>query len=177
MAKIGRAPRLIAYDTDINIKRRAEGLKPVYRVIRTRTVLYAVLIAVVGGIMTYALATRRNDAISVIHDRNPLYVRLSDGAVRNGFAIRILNKTHDTQNYVLKVAGLDDAQIDVIGGEGRSGDGNPIIEVGPDQSREMRVLVTTRQKLDPDASLPLTFSVVPSGGGTPASAADHFLAP
>ena len=49
--------------------------------------------------MTYTLATRRNDGVSVIHDRNPLFVRLSDGAVRNGIRIRILNKTVEPQSY------------------------------------------------------------------------------
>ncbi len=44
-------------------------------------------------VMTYTLATRRSDGVSVIHDRNPIFVRLSDGALRNGYTIRILNKT------------------------------------------------------------------------------------
>ncbi len=41
MEKIGRPTRLIAYETDTNIKRRAQGLPPVYRLIRPRTVLYS----------------------------------------------------------------------------------------------------------------------------------------
>jgi polyferredoxin len=138
--------------------------------------LYAGIILLVGAVMTFTLATRRNDGISVIHDRNPLFVRLSDGAVRNGYAIRILNKTVTPQSYVLKVAGLPDADVEVIGAEAKS-DGGPVIDVGPDQTREMRVLVTTHQPLPQDASIPLTFSVVPTAGGTAASAADHFLGP
>ena len=113
--------------------------------------------------MTYTLATRRNDGVSVIHDRNPIFVRLSDGALRNGYTIRILNKTHDAQSYLLKLSGLPDAEVEVIGSEGSSG-GNPLIYVGPDQSREMRVLVTTHQKLEADASIPLTFTIAPADG-------------
>ena len=45
MAKIGRPARLIAYDTDINIKRRQHGEQPFYRIVRSRTMLYAVVIA------------------------------------------------------------------------------------------------------------------------------------
>ncbi len=59
MAKIGRHTGLIAYDTDINIKRRQEGQaadRPAS--FRTRTLLYAAIIAVVGAIMIYTLATR-----------------------------------------------------------------------------------------------------------------------
>jgi polyferredoxin len=176
MQKISRPARLIAYDTDINIKRRQQGQKPFYRLVRTRTTLYAVIIALVGAVMTYTLATRRNDGVSIIHDRNPLFVRLSDGALRNAFAVRILNKTLEPQSFVLKVAGLPDAEIDVIGSAARSG-GDPVIEVGPDQSREVRVLLTSHQRLGPAASVPLTFTIAPENGGTAASAGDHFLGP
>jgi cytochrome c oxidase accessory protein FixG len=176
MAKVGRPPRLIAYDTDINIRRHQQGLSPVYRIVRTRTVLYAVVIALVGSIMLYALATRRTEGIDVIHDRNPLYVRLSDGALRNAYSIRILNKNLETQSFILKLAGLEGAAIDVIGSDVRRG-GDPVIEVGPDQTREMRVLVTTHQKLAPGVSVPLTFSIVPEGGGTAAGTHDHFFGP
>jgi cytochrome c oxidase accessory protein FixG len=176
MAKIGRAAGLIAYDTDLNIRRRQEGVKPVYQLVRMRTLLYAGIILLVGAVMTFALATRRNDGISVIHDRNPLFTRLSDGGVRNGYAIRILNKTVNPQSYVLKIAGLPGADIEVIGSEQKSG-GEPVIDVGPDRTREMRVLVTTHQPLTAGASIPLTFSIVPGAGGVAASAADHFLGP
>ena len=176
MKKIGRSARLIGYDTDVNIKRRQQGQMPLFRLVRTRTVLYTVIIVLVGAVMIYTLATRRNDGISIIHDRNPLFVRLSDGALRNAFAVRILNKTLEPQSFVLKVAGLADAGVDVIGSATRSG-GDPVIEVGPDQSREVRVLVTTHQRFGPGASVPLTFTIAPEKGGTAASAGDHFLGP
>ena len=176
MAKIGRPTGLIAYDTDINIKRRQQGLQPIYRLVRSRTLLYAGVILLVGAVMSFALATRRDDGISVIHDRNPLFTRLSDGAVRNGYAIRILNKTVNPQSYIVKVAGLPDAQIEVIGSDVKSG-GDPVVDVGPDQSREMRVLVTTHSPLGQEGSVPLTFSIIPMGGGPAANAADHFLGP
>ena len=176
MAKIGRPTRLISYDTDINIKRRQRGLPAVYNLLRSRTLLYAVIIVLVGAVMIYTLATRRNDGVSVIHDRNPIFVRLSDGALRNGYAIRILNKTLEAQSYTLNVSGLPDAEVEVIGSEGSSG-GNPLIYVGPDQSREMRVLVTTHQKLEEGASIPLTFTIGPVEGGAAANAADHFMGP
>ena len=176
MEKIGRPTRLIAYDTDINIKRRQQEQAPFYRIVRTRTVLYAVIIVVVGAVMAYALATRTNDAVSVIHDRNPLFVRLADGSLRNAFTVRILNKSLDSVNFVLKVTGLSDANVEVIGSSTYSGP-NPRVEVGPDQSRELRVLVTAHEQIAPGASIPITFSIVPEAGGSGASAHDHFLGP
>src|SRR5487761_2654312 len=45
MTKLGRATGLIAYDTDINIKRRMEGKAGFVKLFRMRTVLYAAIIA------------------------------------------------------------------------------------------------------------------------------------
>jgi cytochrome c oxidase accessory protein FixG len=177
MAKIGRPTRLISYDTDINIKRRQAGEQPIYRIVRPRTLLYALVIALVGATMTYAFATRRIDAVSVLHDRNPLFVRLSDGSLRNAYAVRILNKSLESRKFVLTVSGVADADIDVIGSSTFAGVNKPLVEVGPDQSREMRVLVTGREQQPPQSSRPLTFTITPADGGAPASTTDHFFAP
>ncbi len=67
-----------------------------------RTVLYAAIIAIVGGIMLYALATRDSEGISVIHDRNPMFVRLSDGALRNDYTIRIVNKRLKSRDFIIR---------------------------------------------------------------------------
>src|SRR5262249_38136702 len=47
MEKIGRPPRLIAYDTDSNVKRRQQGESPFFRIVRMRTLLYAAIITAV----------------------------------------------------------------------------------------------------------------------------------
>jgi cytochrome c oxidase accessory protein FixG len=176
MKKIGRPARLIAYDTDVNVKRRQQGEKPIYRIVRARTMLYAAIIAVVGILMAYTLATRHNDAVSALHDRNPLFVRLSDGSLRNAYALRILNKSLEPTTFVLSVDGLPNVDIDVIG-SGNLLNGHPLITVGPDQSREVRVLVTAREGVPPGASIPIVFSIVPKTGGHTATAGDHFFGP
>jgi hypothetical protein len=50
---------------------------------RPRTILYAALIVIVRAIMVVGLATRATLGVSAHHDRNPHYVRLADGSVRN----------------------------------------------------------------------------------------------
>src|SRR3954471_17481292 len=67
MKKIGREPRLIGYDNDINIHRRQEGKPEIRRPVRARTIAYSVIIAVVGVIMLYALLTRTLLDINVLH--------------------------------------------------------------------------------------------------------------
>src|SRR5215510_11935612 len=45
MEKIGRPHRLIGYESEINLERRIQGQPPVHKIVRTRTVLYAAIIA------------------------------------------------------------------------------------------------------------------------------------
>ena len=127
-------------------------------IVRMRTALYAAIIALVGAVMLYTLATRRSEAISVIHDRNPMFVRLSDGELRNGFTVRILNKALETRSFVLTVDGLTDIDLKVVGDTVTSGR-TVVVAVGPDQTHELRALVGTYQTLPPAASIPLTFRI------------------
>jgi cytochrome c oxidase accessory protein FixG len=176
MAKIDRPARLIAYDTDLNIKRRQEGQPELYHIVRMRTVFYAGVIAIVAAVMAYALATRQSEGISVIHDRNPIFVRLSDGELRNGFTVRILNKSLERRSFVLTVEGLADIDLKIVGDTVTSGP-MAVITVGPDQSHELRVLVSTYSSLPPAASIPLTFRITDAQTGQRASAVDHFRGP
>ena len=175
MSKLGRAAGLIAYDTDINIKRRMEGTQPFVKLVRLRTVLYAAVIAIAGGIMIFTLATRDSEGISVIHDRNPMFVRLSDGSVRNGYTVRIVNKHLKKREFALGFNGLPATLIDFVGLPPRE-DGELWIDVGPDQTRELRVVVTD-YGLPPPASTRVVFRLTDVATGEQAEARDHFFGP
>ena len=175
MAKIDRPPRLIAYDTDLNIKRRQEGRPAQLKIMRARTLLYAAVIALAGVVMLYALATRTTESISVIHDRNPAFVRLSDGSLRNGYTVRIVNKQLVAREFALDIRGLSDLSHEFIGVPG-STDGRRIVEVGPDQTREVRVLVTSRKASVPP-STPIIFEITDLATGLLAQTSDYFRAP
>jgi cytochrome c oxidase accessory protein FixG len=175
MKKIGRPTGLIAYDTRVNVERRLRGERPVYRFVRARTLIYFGIIVATGALMLYSLATRSMLDISVLHDRNPLFVTLSDGAVRNAYTVRFLNKRTETRIFELAVAGLPDAVLHVIG-EDTGTAGLPLVEVGPDQTREVRVLVTAPAGAKLDKSTAVTFTARDSEKGASASVADHFIA-
>ena len=174
MTKIGRPPRLIAYDTDLNIKRRLEGKKPLVKLVRLRTVLYAAIIVLVGGVMLYTLATRDSEGISVIHDRNPMYVRLSDGALRNAYTIRIVNKQLKYREFIISVEGLPSTLIDFVGLAPRA-DGRQLVSVGPDQTHEVRVVVTDYSLTPPATSTTILFKLIDIDSGEVAEHARSFL--
>ncbi len=176
MKRLGRPTGLIAYDTDLNIRRRLEGKEPFYKLVRTRTVLYAGIIVVVGGIMLYTLATRDSEGISVIHDRNPMFVRLSDGAIRNGYTIRIVNKRLKSRDFIVTVDGLPSTLVDFVGLPPRA-DGRQLVSVGPDQTKEVRVVVTDYSTIPPASSTSILFKLIDINSGEVAEMRDHFFGP
>ena len=176
MKKIGRATRLIGYDSDINIHRREAGKPPVYRMVRPRTIVYSAIIAVAGAIMLHTLATRSLLDINVLHDRNPIAVKLSDGAIRNAYTVRLLNKRGFDRVIAIDVEGPKNAMIHIVGVDSVTPD-RPMIVIGRDTTSELRVLVTAPADDNPAKSIPVTFHVTDIGLGEAASAADNFVAP
>jgi cytochrome c oxidase accessory protein FixG len=173
MRKIGRPERLIAYDNEINIKRRLAGLPAVFKPVRARTALYTAVIAIVGGFMLYTLATRHSVALSVIHDRNPIFVTLADGGIRNGYNLRIINKNLAPREFFLSVEGLPTSVVEIVG---LPLGARHAIEIGPDQTQEIRVLVSNYEHA-PAASTPIVFQIVDTKTKERAQARDYFRAP
>jgi cytochrome c oxidase accessory protein FixG len=168
MQRIGRPARLIAYNTDINIERHAEGQAPVYRLVRPRTLLYAVVIAAVGSVMLYGLTSRTSVSLTALHDRNPLFVRTADGSIRNGFELRVANKATRERRFWLEVGGVADARLEIVGEDKSSA-----VVVGPDQTREIRVLLVSPNP-PAEPATPVTFSLVGPDDRVIAIAKDFF---
>ena len=124
----------------------------------------------------YTLATRDSEGISVIHDRNPMYVRLSDGALRNGYTIRIVNKQLKYRDFIVSVDGLPSTLVDFVGLPPRA-DGRQLISVGPDQSKEVRVVVTDYSATPPASSTSILFKLIDIDSGENAEMRDHFFGP
>jgi polyferredoxin len=176
MKKIGRETRLIGYDNDINIHRRQAGEPPVYRIVRPRTIVYCALIAAVGVIMLYALLTRSLLDVNVLHDRNPVAVKLSDGSIRNAYTVRLLNKRGFDRVIAIDIDGPVNATVHVVGVDSVTPD-RPMIVLGRDQTTELRLLVSAPAGNNPEKSIPVRFRVTDIGLGEVASATDNFVSP
>jgi cytochrome c oxidase accessory protein FixG len=142
MTRIGKPRGLIAYDTLGNLDRRARGEPARVRLLRPRTLLYAAILLLVTGIMAFSFGTRSELEINVINDRNPLYVTLSDGAIRNGYTLKILNMANEPRHFALSIEGLPQATL-TLGSKLQAGD----IEVPADEVLTLRLFVTA----EPDA--------------------------
>lgn len=135
MSKVGRPAGLIAYDTIASQRAASTGGVALPALIRPRTILYAGLIASVGAIMLIALSLRTDFEVSVLPDRNPLFVKLSNGAIRNGYTVKILNKQYRSRDFEITLEGA---------GGTLAVDGQPSghVSVAPDDLRELRVYVS-----------------------------------
>ena len=115
MTKVGLPKGLVRYDTERRLEEKKNG-HPIseLKILRPRTIYYAIVLGIVGMIMLYALINRAPLEISVLHNRNPLFVQLSNGEIRNGYDLKILNKTHEEHIYQLSISGLDKTQISIV---------------------------------------------------------------
>lgn len=109
MEKIGRPKGLIRYDTEKNLLNPSPQNK--FKFLKPRTFAYSAILLIVSGLLIFSLATKSLLEIDAIPDRNPLFVKLSDGSIRNGYTIKIMNKTHEKKDFELSVAAPIEAEI------------------------------------------------------------------
>ena len=139
MDKVDRPRGLIAYDTIAKQEAKVAGLNEPLRLVRPRTMLYAGVLTLVGVIMLVAWANRTVLEINVLHDRNPPFVLLSDGSIRNAFTVKILNKLHEPRTVELTASGLPGARLGITGNHISD---SARIKVATDDLLELRVHVT-----------------------------------
>jgi len=109
MDKVERPRGLIRYDTARHM--RDERKLGIAHFFRPRTWWYAGLLSVLAGAVILGLIYRAPVEIHVAHDRNPLFVLMADGNIRNGYDIKILNKTHQDRSYHFEVEGIETHKI------------------------------------------------------------------
>ena len=168
MLKVGRPTGLIAYDTHPNVGRRMRKEKARVRLVRPRTVLYAVLMLAVGGLMLFQLMHRQTLSLDVIRDRNPPFVRLSTGEIRNNYGIKILNMAPRVRHVAIQIEGLSGARLQDADAQGRI-----IADAAPDGVESLRVHVVTAPGVD--GTMPLRFIVTDLQTGEQAAHSSAFM--
>ena len=161
MDKVGLPRGLISYDTLANVERARAGEKPRFRLLRPRTLVYTAIIVLVGLIMLFTLITRSDLDVNILRDRNPLFVTLSDGSIRNGYTVKIINKQHAPRSFELQLEGLAGASLDVVGADVTA----EALPVGPDSLESYRVFVSAPRSVLDDDSMDVRFLVIDRASG------------
>ncbi len=137
MKKVDRAPNLIRYSPArvgvggaVNV-----GKSPL---IRPRTVIYVVLITAILAIMISTLLNRAGLETTVIRDRNPLFVTLSSGNIRNGYSLNVINRLPHDRQIKITVTGIEGVQLRPPFSDNVT---SFTATIGPDQGQDMRMFV------------------------------------
>jgi cytochrome c oxidase accessory protein FixG len=162
MEKVGKPKGLISYATLKEYDKAAAG-EPVQNSVpilfRPRTLIYSGIWCLVGLSMLFVLATRSRLDVNVLHDRNPLMVQLSDGSIRNGYTVKILNMEPKKHTGCISFKGLPKGQMRI------EQEGAELIKNGekyklllePDVLRELKIYVTMPQGFLPQSDQTFQF--------------------
>ncbi|MBL8582282.1 MAG: cytochrome c oxidase accessory protein CcoG [Rhizobiaceae bacterium] len=127
------------------------------KVFRARTLVYFAAWSLIGLAIVYGLLTRDRLQVNVLRDRNPQFVVLSDGSIRNGFTVKLLNMIPEPRTIIVTLQGLHGANMSVVGID-QPEDRSFAVRVDPDKAKTLKVYV--RQPADQVAGPTQNFNFV-----------------
>lgn len=144
MTRLGRPTQLIGYTTaaDMALARAgADPQPPLRRLFHVRTMIYFAVWAGIGLGLLFVLGARARIDLSVIRNRNPIYVRLSDGAIRNDFVVKVRNMESRPRAVELTISGVPGAVLWDETGDRRQARRTVRLTVAADQVSERHLFV------------------------------------
>ena len=118
MDKIGKPHGLVGYLalTDEPLEKAGKPDKPIWKhILRPRTIVYSLLWLGIGIGLVVALFVRANLDASITPVRNPPYVILSNGDIRNTFDMRLRNKHGDDRWFTVSATAGGDVTLALEG--------------------------------------------------------------
>ncbi|HSI22576.1 MAG TPA: cytochrome c oxidase accessory protein CcoG [Methylophilaceae bacterium] len=112
MDSVGFPRGLIRYDSERNLKSETPT-RPHLEWKRLKVLGYAVALLLMIGALTYNIGTRSDAEVRVEKIRQPLFVKLADGSVRNRYQVHIVNKTELEETYKVEVRGIPASALDL----------------------------------------------------------------
>jgi len=167
MTRIGRPTQLIGYLTELDAdhERRGElAISPIQRLFHPRTIAYFLIWAGIGCAMLFALGNRARIGVSVLQTRNPIWVRLSDGAVRNGYLIKIRNMEERPRRFAISLDGMDALLWDEQSGRG-SAARRIVVTADADQVAQRQIFLATSTRGEARTSIDFTVRALDAEGG------------
>lgn len=145
MAQVGRPRGLIDYCTqdDAEAEQKGAAPRPVLRtLLRPRTIAYFAVWVGIGAAMLFALGARERLEISAQQDRNPIFVRLSDGAIRNAYTVKLRNMEARPRQMEVGLSGLPGGRIWTDAGSRETASSTVRTTVPADSVAKLRIFLT-----------------------------------
>lgn len=139
MDRIGKPRDLISYMALTDEVAEVAGKEPksVWKhILRPRTIMYTTLWSAIGIGLVVALFLRSDIDMNVTPVRNPTFVTLSDGSIRNTYDVRLLNKQGNDAVFNISLTSPKALQISLEGTK------DLIVTVKANEQKTQRVYVT-----------------------------------
>lgn len=176
MAKVERPKGLITWDTLANQQAKAVGKTARFKLVRARTIIYLAAMLALSVAMAWGLLSRATTELTVLRDRAPLFVSLSDGSIRNAYTLKIINKQREPQTVALTLTGLPPAELVARGQDDRDLDPAAVI-LPPDSVSTIRLFAKVPKALLKQERLTVTIAVQNPKTGESAAAETLFIGP
>ena len=111
MDKMGYPRGLIRYTTENVVKGSYPDSGILRHVLRPRTLIYTMLMAVIGSVFVYSLATRVPLRVDVVRDRAALSKETDEGMIENVYRLQLINKDDHAHRYTLEAHGIPGLQV------------------------------------------------------------------
>jgi cytochrome c oxidase accessory protein FixG len=79
--------------------------------LRPRIIGYAIVLCIMVGVFCYTMLARVPLELTVMRDRNQLFVTTDTGAIDNIYTIQLLNMDREMHEFELRIAGIEGATI------------------------------------------------------------------
>jgi len=113
MDKVNRPRGLIRYASQKEMQGIA--LPPLLK--RPRVIAYSLILFLTSAGILYGLTHIPPVELSIVHERQPLFIQMSDGSILNRYTIKAVNKTPTALQFKLRVTGLTDVKIKMPDGD------------------------------------------------------------
>ena len=111
MDKMGYPRGLIRYTTENVVKGNYPDSSILKHVLRPRTVIYTVLLAIISGAFVWSLATRVPLRVDVVRDRVALSKETDEGMIENVYRLQLINKDGRPHRYTISAQGIAGLQV------------------------------------------------------------------
>ncbi|MBK6009433.1 cytochrome c oxidase accessory protein CcoG [Ramlibacter ginsenosidimutans] len=137
------------------------------RVLRPRVLVYGTILLVLTAAMMFSLALRTPLRVDVVRDRAALSRIVAGGKLENVYRLQVMNATEQPQRYHLAAEGLQDLAVA----------SEPVVEVGPAESRWVAVRLQIPYGSAPSGSHPIHFDIRSEQGADHVREKSVFLVP
>lgn len=152
MVKVGKPEGLIRYSS----LEEMLGHPVVPPQKRPRVIIYAVLIASTLSGIAWGFTHLGAVQLNVIHERQPLYVTLSDGSIQNKYTLKIINKSDKALDVKITLSELPGA---IYANQGQ------VVHVGPGKVLPLSVTVHVPRALVKKEAMEIEFHVIDGATG------------